>query len=208
MVYAIDLEGVLAPEIWPALGDYFDLPDLHLTTRDLGDFDELMRRRVAATRSKSLTLKELQRVAHQVQPFLGATEFLSRLRGLGQVVIISDTFHEFSEPLVQKLGGHSLFANRFELDGAGTLSGFKLRIRGQKERIVSGFKSAGFPVAAMGDSLNDLSLLKSCDYPVLFRPVDALLDQFPGAPVAVNLDEALAHMQAAARREENGTRAE
>jgi len=208
MIFALDLEGVLAPEIWPILGAHFELPELSLTTRDLGDFSELMHRRVDATRSRRLTLKELQAVAHQVEPYLGARDLLSRLRALGQVVIISDTFHEFSEPLVQKLGGHSLFANRFELDGAGTLSGFKLRIRGQMERIVSGFKSAGFPVAAMGDSLNDLSLLKSCDYPVLFRPVDALLGQFPGAPVAVNLDEALAHMQAAARREENGTRAE
>ena len=208
MIFALDLEGVLAPEIWPILGAHFELPELSLTTRDLGDFSELMHRRVDATRSRCLTLKELQAVAHQVEPYLGARDFLSRLRALGQVVIISDTFHEFSEPLVQKLGGHSLFANRFELDGAGTLSGFKLRIRGQKERIVSGFKSAGFPVAAMGDSLNDLSLLKSCDYPVLFRPVDALLGQFPGAPVAVNLDEALAYMQAAVRREENGTRAE
>ena len=94
-----------------------------------------------------------------------------------------------------------LFANHFELDGEGALKGFKLRIRGQKERIVSGFKSAGFRVAAVGDSLNDLSLLQSCDYPVLFRPVEALLREFPGAPVAVNLDEALAHLEVAARRE-------
>jgi phosphoserine/homoserine phosphotransferase len=204
MIFALDLEGVLAPEIWPILGAHFDLPDLSLTTRDLGDFDELMHRRVAATRTRKLTLKQLQEVAYTIDPYLGARDFLARLRGMGQVVIISDTFHEFSEPLVQKLGGHSLFANRFELDPDGVLNGFKLRIRGQKERIVSGFKSAGFPVAAMGDSLNDLSLLKSCDYPVLYRPVPALLAQFPGASTAVNLDEALVFMQDATRREENG----
>jgi phosphoserine/homoserine phosphotransferase len=158
---------------------------------------------VASTRSKSLTLKQLQAVAHTVEPYLGAREFLTRLRALGQVVIISDTFHEFSEPLVQRLGGHSLFANRFELDALGALSGFKLRIRGQKERIVSGFKSAGFPVAAMGDSLNDLSLLKSADYPVLYRPAPALAAQFEGASVAQNLDDALAFLHAAWRREED-----
>ena len=138
-----------------------------------------------------------------MDPYLGARDFLVRLRAMGQVVIISDTFHEFSEPLVQKLGGHSLFANRFELDGAGVLKGFKLRIRGQKERIVSGFKSAGFPVSAMGDSLNDLSLLKSADYPVLYRPAPALAAQFEGAPVAHNLDDALEFLHAAWRREEN-----
>jgi phosphoserine/homoserine phosphotransferase len=164
-----------------------------------------MHRRVDATRSRGLSLKDLQQIAHTVEPYLGARDFLLRLRAMGQVVIISDTFHEFSEPLVQKLGGHSLFANRFELDGGGQLNGFKLRIRGQKERIVSGFKNAGFPVAAMGDSLNDLSLLESCDYPVLFRPVKKLRDHFPQAPMASNLDEALEFMVTAVRREENGS---
>ena len=197
MIFALDLEGVLAPEIWPILGKRFDVPDLLLTTRDVGDFPALMQKRVDATRARGLTLRELQAVAHAVEPFLGAREFLARLRALGQVVVISDTFHELSEPLLQKLGGHSLFANRFELDARGVLSGFKLRIRGQKERIVSGFKAAGYAVAAMGDSLNDLSLLRSSDYPVLFRPVEALRGEFPAAPVAQGLDEALAHLEAA-----------
>lgn len=204
MLYAIDLEGVLAPEIWPILGSRFDLPELALTTRDVADFGELMRRRVEATRRRGLRLAELQDVAHAVEPYLGATEFLSRLRSLGQVVIISDTFHELSEPLARKLGGHSLFANRFELDEQRMLRGFKLRIRGQKERIVSGFHAAGFPVAAMGDSLNDLSILRACDFPVLYRPVEALRREFPDAAVATNLDEALALLAEAARAEENG----
>ena len=205
MVFALDLEGVLAPEIWPILGERFDLPDLALTTRDLGDFTELMHRRVAATRARGITLAQLKSVAHGVEPYLGARDFLTRLRALGQVMVISDTFHEFSEPLMQKLGGHVLFANRFELDAGGLLEGFKLRIRGQKERIVSGFHGAGYKVAAMGDSLNDLSLLKSCDYPVLFRPVEALRVQFPSAPVAHNLDDALRYLELVAREvERNG----
>jgi phosphoserine/homoserine phosphotransferase len=204
MVYAIDLEGVLAPEIWPAIGLRFGLPELQLTTRDVADFDELMRRRVAATRSANISLRDLQVVAHATEPFLGARDFLLRLRALGQVIIISDTFHEFAEPLVTKLGGHSLFANRFVLDAEGRLNGFQLRIRGQKERIVSGFKSAGFPVAAMGDSLNDLSILRSCDYPVIYRGVEALRREFPTAPSADDLDAALVHLERAARVAENG----
>ena len=205
MIFALDLEGVLAPEIWPILGQRFDLPELKLTTRDVADFADLMHRRVAATRSRGLTLRQLQEVAHAIEPYLGAREFLARLRAMGQVIVISDTFHEFSEPLLQKLGGHNLFANRFELDEQGALKGFKLRIRGQKERIVSGFKSAGYKVAAMGDSLNDLSLLKSCDHPVLYRPVEALAREFPDVAPVFNLDDALALMQAAYRRlEENG----
>jgi len=206
MIFALDLEGCLAPEIWPILGQHFGVPELSLTTRELGDFSELMHRRVDATRTHGITLEQLQVVAHSVEPYLGARDFLARLRQLGQVIIISDTFHEFSEPLITKLGGHNLFANHFELDERGMLSGFKLRIRGQKERIVSGFHSAGFLVAAMGDSLNDLSLLRSCDYPVLFRPVEALRVEFPTAPSATNLDEALVYLHAAWKTGENGTR--
>src|SRR5437867_11440719 len=112
MIFALDLEGVLAPEIWPILGAHFELPELSLTTRDLGDFSELMHRRVDATRARGLTLRELQGVAHSVEPYLGSRDFLGRLRQVGQVIIISDTFHEFSEPLIQKLGGYNLFANR------------------------------------------------------------------------------------------------
>ena len=205
MIFALDLEGVLAPEIWPILGAHFGVPEFSLTTRDMADFAELMRRRVDAATRARLTLADLQAIAHAVEPYLGARDFLARLRTMGNVIIISDTFHEFSEPLAAKLGHASLFANRFELDAAGHIVGFKLRIRGQKERIVSGFKSAGYKVAAMGDSLNDLSLLKSCDHPVLYRPVESLAREFPGVQPVFNLDDALALMQAAYRRlEENG----
>ena len=205
MIFSLDLEGVLAPEIWPVLAAHFGVPEFSLTTRDIADFEELMRRRVGAATRERLKLADLQRLAHAVEPFLGAREFLARLRMLGNVVIISDTFHEFSEPLVAKLGHASLFANRFELDPEGHIKGFKLRIRGQKERIVSGFKSAGYKVAAMGDSLNDLSLLKSCDYPVLYRPVERLAREFPGVQPVYNLDDALALLEEARRRvDENG----
>jgi len=205
MIFALDLEGCLAPEIWPILGIHYRLPDFGLTTRDIGDFDELMRRRVAAAHKAGLRLADIQTLAHAVEPYLGAREFIARLRAKGNVVIISDTFHEFSDPLAAKLGGVNLFANRFELDSSGVINGFKLRIRGQKERIVSGFKSAGFKVAAMGDSMNDFSLLKSCDFPVLFRPVDALKREFPKAAMTDNLDDALALFEAAhARFEANG----
>lgn len=191
MIFALDLEGVLAPEIWPLLGQHFDIPDFSLTTRDMSDFSELMRRRAGAAAAAGLKLEDLTRVAHAVEPYLGAREFVGHLRKVGNVIIISDTFHEFSEPLAAKLGGVNLFSNRFEVDSQGVISGFKLRIRGQKERIVSGFKSAGFRVAAMGDSMNDLSLLQSCDFPVLYRPVQTLMDEFPDSPAVHNLDDAL-----------------
>jgi len=191
MIAAIDLEGVLAPEIWPHLGHHFGVEELHLTTRDVGDFEELMQRRVEALNRAGLTLARLQEVAHQVRPYLGSHEFLDRIRHRCQVMIISDTFHEFAEPILEKLGGYNLFANQFEIDPQGRIVGWKLRIRGQKARVVQGMKSAGFKVIGMGDSLNDLTLLESADYPVLYRPVAALRERLPGAPSANGLDEAL-----------------
>ncbi len=205
MIFSLDLEGVLAPEIWPVLGAHFGVAEFSLTTRDIADFGDLMQRRVEAASRAKLTLADLQRIAHTVEPFLGAREFLARLRQMGNVIIISDTFHEFSEPLAAKLGGASLFANRFELDADGHITGFKLRIRGKKERIVSGFKNAGYRVAAMGDSLNDLSLLKSCDFPVVYRPSESLLRELPGAQPVFNLDDALARLEDARRRMDDGT---
>ena len=199
MIFALDLEGCLAPEIWPALGARFNVPEFSLTTRDVADFDELMQKRVAAARRAGLKLYDLQVTAYAVEPYLGAREFIGRLREMGNVIIISDTFHEFSDPLAAKLGGVNLFANRFEVDEAGIIAGIKLRIRGRKDRLVTGFKTAGFKVAAMGDSMNDFSLLESCDYPLMYRPVEALRSKFPGAPEAVNLDEALAFFENARR---------
>ncbi len=204
MIMAIDLEGVLAPEIWPLLGAQFAVPDLALTTRDLADFDELMHRRVAALDRAGLRLADLQRVAHAVEPFLGAREFLDRLRGFAQVLIISDTFHEFSDPLIRKLGGYNLFANRFEVDAFGRIVGFKLRIRGKKEKIVDGMRAAGFQVVAMGDSLNDATLLAHADHRILYRPVEALRDQFQQAQVAMDLDTALAYLREIAQAERDG----
>lgn len=192
MIAALDLEGVLAPEIWPYLGEEFGIPDLHLTTRDTGDFEELMRRRVAGLNQAGVTLARVKAVAHKVQPYLGSHEFLKRIRRHCQVMIISDTFHEFAEPMVERLGGFNLFANRFEIDETGHIVGWKLRIRGRKAMVVEGMRRAGFKVIGMGDSLNDLTLLQMADYPVLFRPVPALREQLPDAPAVDGLDEALA----------------
>lgn len=200
MIFALDLEGCLAPEIWPALGAQFHVPEFSLTTRDVADFDDLMNRRVTAARRAGLRLADLQVIAHAVEPYLGSREFIARLRSVGNVIIISDTFHEFADPLAAKLGGVNLFANHFEVDDHGIIAGIKLRIRGQKERLVTGFKTAGFKVAAMGDSMNDFSLLGSCDYPLMYRPVEALRAKFPGAPEAQSLDEALEFFVDARRR--------
>ncbi|HET9951780.1 MAG TPA: bifunctional phosphoserine phosphatase/homoserine phosphotransferase ThrH [Candidatus Eisenbacteria bacterium] len=203
MLAALDLEGVLAPEIWPYLGDHFGIAELHLTTRDTADFDDLMTKRVEAMNRAGLTLAQVQRVAHEVHPYLGAPEFLKRIRQHCQVMIISDTFHEFATPMIDRLGGVNLFANRFVTDEKGHVVGWELRIRGRKAMVVQGMKQAGFKIIGMGDSLNDLTLLQSADYPILYRPVQALRDLLPNGVVVHGLDEALAAFMEIFRR--NGT---
>lgn len=200
MLAALDLEGVLAPEIWPYLGDHFGIAELHLTTRDTADFEELMTKRVEAMNRAGLTLAQVQRVAHEVHPYLGAPEFLKRIRQHCQVMIISDTFHEFATPMIDRLGGVNLFANRFVTDKKGHIAGWELRIRGRKAMVVQGMKQAGFKIIGMGDSLNDLTLLESADYPILYRPVQALRDLLPNGLVVHGLDEALAAFMEIFRR--------
>ena len=200
MLAALDLEGVLAPEIWPYLGDHFGIAELHLTTRDTDDFEQLMTKRVEAMNRAGLTLAQVQRVAHQVHPYLGAPEFLKRIRQHCQVMIISDTFHEFATPMIDRLGGVNLFANRFVTDPKGHIAGWELRIRGRKAMVVQGMKQAGFKIIGMGDSLNDLTLLQSADYPILYRPVQALRDLLPNAVTVHGLDEALAAFMEIFRR--------
>src|SRR4030065_1456756 len=123
MLFAIDLEGRRGPEICALLGGRFELPELALTTRDLADFSELMHLRIAAVSKRGLTLKELQTIAHAVEPYLGANGLIGRLRAMGNVVIISDTFHEFSDPLAMQLGGGNLFAHLVQLDPQGRTKG-------------------------------------------------------------------------------------
>ena len=192
MLAALDLEGVLAPEIWPYLADHYGIPELHLTTRDTANFEVLMTTRVDAMNKAGLTLAEVQKVAHEVHPYLGAPEFLRRIRQYCQVMIISDTFHEFATPMMDRLGGVNLFANRFETDKFGRIVGWELRIRGRKAMVVDGMRQAGFKIIGMGDSLNDLTLLQSADHPILYRPVPALVEHLPNATVVHGLDEALA----------------
>ncbi len=163
-----------------------------------------MQRRVDALNRAGLTLARVQKVAHQVQPYLGSKEFLHRIRRQCQIMLISDTFHEFAEPLVENLGGFNLFANRFETDAGGHITGWKLRVRGRKALMVQGMKAAGFKVIGMGDSLNDLTLLQMADYPILYRPVAALREQIPDARCVADLDEALALFLDIFRR--NGTK--
>lgn len=183
MIIATDLEGVLIPEIWEEVGERYGIDELMKTTREMEDFKELMEHRIQVLRDEGLKLPDIQKVAREVMAYPGAIEFLSWARRQGQVMIISDTFHELSDELIWEMGGYNLFANRFVTNDEGYITGFRLRIRGRKWRVLEKLRESGFFVAAIGDSYNDLSMLKRADHPMLINPPEDLTEEHPEIPV-------------------------
>ncbi|MFB6347040.1 MAG: bifunctional phosphoserine phosphatase/homoserine phosphotransferase ThrH [bacterium] len=189
MIIATDLEGVLIPEIWEEVGERYGIDELMKTTREMEDFKELMEHRIEVLRQEDLKLPDIQKVAREVMAYPGSIEFLSWARRQGQVMIISDTFHELSDELIWEMGGYNLFANRFITNDEGYITGFRLRIRGRKWRVLEKLRESGFFIAAIGDSYNDLSMLKRADHPMLINPPEDLTEEHPEIPVKDSYDD-------------------
>ncbi len=189
MIIATDLEGILMPEIWEHIAIETGIEALKVTTRDEPDFVKLMEHRVSVLREHDIKLPDLVAMAHQVEPFLATRAFLKWARTKGQIMIISDTFQEFADHFIDVVGAYNLFANRFQFAPDGTILGCNLRIRGKKERVTQSLKDIGFFVVGIGDSFNDISLLKSCSFPILYRTPSEVTKQFPNAPRVTNLDD-------------------
>ena len=179
MLLATDLEGVLVPEIWIAVAERTGIERLRLTTRDIPDYDELMRGRIAILREHGLSLADIQAVIATIDPLPGAREFLDWARAQMQVIILSDTFYEFAAPLMVKLGQPTLFCNTLEVDAAGAIAGYHLRQQDGKHKAVLALRSIGFRVIAVGDSYNDTTMLGAADQGILFRPPANVIAEFP-----------------------------
>lgn len=189
MLIVTDLEGVLVPEIWVEVARVTGVTELRLTTHDEPDFETLMRKRVEILDRHGIRLPDLRRIAENVLPYPGATDFLAWARTKGQVLIVSDTFHELSEPLVRLLGGYSLFANTFRTDLEGRVLGYRLRIRGRKDRVIRSLKEIGYRIVAIGDGWNDELMLRLAHDPILYRAPDALAARLPRARRASTFEE-------------------
>ncbi len=185
MIFVTDLEGVLIPEIWVEIAEKTGIPDLRLTTHEVEDFEKLMATRIKALTRHRLRLGDIVRIAENVMPFPGAIEYLSWLRKKGPILILSDTFTELANDIVTRLGGYPLFANRFDTDAKGKIVGYKLRIRGRKDRIVTALRDIGYTLVAVGDGFNDLSMLNTAHYPILFNPARGLTKMLVGKPAVV-----------------------
>ena len=186
IICCLDLEGVLVPEIWINVSKKTKIDELKVTTRDEPNYDLLMKRRLAILRRYGVKLKDIQKVISQMEPLVGARKFLDRLRAQGQVVILSDTYYEFATPLLKKLGFPTLFCNWLEADRNGFIANYHLRQRNGKEKSVLALKKLGFQVHAVGDSYNDLTMLRAANKGVLFNPPQNIMREFPQFPIARN----------------------
>jgi phosphoserine/homoserine phosphotransferase len=185
----LDLEGVLIPEIWINVAERTGIDDLRVTTRDIPDYDELMTHRLGVLARNDLRMPLIQSVIDAMGPLEGARDFLDRLRGRYQVIILSDTFYEFATPLMRQLGWPTLFCHRLEVDGEGRVVNYHLRQQDQKRKAVSAFKGLNFRVVAAGDSYNDTAMLAEADAGILFRPPDNVIREFPQFPVTRSYPE-------------------
>jgi len=185
----LDLEGVLVPEIWIGVAERTGIDELRLTTRDISDYDVLMKGRIEILREQDLRIGDIHEVIASLSPLDGARDFLDRLRASVQVAILSDTFYQFAEPLMRQLDWPSLYCNNLDIDEQGRVTGYRLRQPDQKRQAVRAFKGLNFRVAAAGDSYNDLSMLSEADAGVLFRPPGKLVDEHPHFPVTQTHEE-------------------
>lgn len=178
----LDLEGVLVPEIWINVAEDTGIDDLRVTTRDIPDYDELMRHRLNVLEKHDLKLSDIQRVIHAMGPIEGAREFLDWLRERFQVVILSDTFYEFGMPLMAQLGYPTLLCHKLAIRDDRIID-YRLRQKDQKRAAVKAFHGLNLKVIAAGDSYNDTSMLSEANAGILFRPPQNVIDEFPQFPV-------------------------
>ncbi len=199
-VVCLDLEGVLVPEIWIEFSKRTGVAAFARTTRDEPDYDKLMRYRIGLLDQHGLKLPDIQTVIGGMEPMAGARAFLDRLRARFQVVILSDTFYEFADPLMQQLGRPTLFCHRLIADDSGRIVDYKLRQPDQKRHAVHALKSLNFRVIAAGDSYNDTGMLQAADAGFFIHPPETVAAQFPQFPVTSSYVELEAAIDGASRR--------
>ena len=178
----LDMEGVLVPEIWIAFAEASGIPELKRTTRDEPDYNKLMQYRLAILKEHGLGLKEIQATIAKIDPLPGAKAFLDELRTLTQVIILSDTFEQFAQPLMRKLGWPTLFCNTLEVAPSGEITGFQMRCPQSKLTTVKALQSCGFETIAAGDSFNDLGMIQASKAGFLFKSTPQIKADHPELP--------------------------
>ncbi len=184
----LDLEGVLVPEIWIAFAERTGIEELRATTRDIPDYNVLMRQRLDLLQQHNLKIDDIQQVIATLEPLPGAIEFIAWLRERFQVIILSDTFYEFSQPLMRQLNWPTLFCHKLVTDDAGNVVDYKLRQEDPKRASVHALQSLNYRVLAAGDSYNDTTMLGAADVGFLIHAPQNVIDEFPQFAPLASLD--------------------
>lgn len=171
-----DLEGVLVPEVWINVARWTGIEELKLTTRDISDYNALMKRRLEILKQHGITINDIQKVISYLELFPGALDFVNWLHGRVQMVVVSDTFREFADPLLAKMGWPVLFCHHLTIDREGNITDFNLRQNEAKRRVVEALQNLNFKVIAVGDSYNDISMLRKAEHGILYRPPQNVID--------------------------------
>ncbi|MDR0573308.1 MAG: bifunctional phosphoserine phosphatase/homoserine phosphotransferase ThrH [Tannerella sp.] len=188
-VVCADLEGVFVPEIWINIAKKTSIEKLKLTTRDIKDYDELMTYRLRILDENNLKIKDIQNVIASLKPLEGALDFVRWLRKVTRFTIVSDTFIEFAQPLMDQLENPLLLCHSLEIDKTGRVTNYKLRQPDPKRKTVEAFQSLRYKVLAFGDSYNDISMLKAADIGILYCPPENVIADYPEFPVVRNIQE-------------------
>jgi len=171
-----DLEGVLVPEIWINVAKQTGIDELRLTTRDISDYNVLMNRRLEILKQHGITINDIRKVISLLEPLPGALDFLNWLHGRVQLIIVSDTFREFADPLLEKMEWPVLFCHNLSIDREGNITGFNLRQSDAKRKVTGALQNLNFKVIAVGDSYNDISMLRKAEHGILFQPPRNVID--------------------------------
>jgi phosphoserine / homoserine phosphotransferase len=172
-----DLEGVFVPEIWINVSKHTGIDELKLTTRDISDYNVLMKRRLELLRKHGLTLNDIQKVISLLKPLPGAIGFIDWVRTIAQLIIVSDTFIEFADPLIKQMGKPTLFCHHLTVDSSHNITDYNLRQKDAKKMVVEALQSLNYKVIAIGDSYNDISMLRKAEFGILFNPPDNVLEE-------------------------------
>ena len=199
-VVCLDLEGVLIPEIWIAFAERTGINEFRRTTREEPDYDKLMGYRLGLLRQHGLKLADIQAVIGGMMPMDGAKDFLDDLRARYQVIILSDTFYEFDDPMMIQLGRPTLFCHQLVIDADGFVADYKLRQPNPKFHAVNALKGLNYQVIAAGDSFNDTGMLGAADAGFFIHPPESIVAQFPQYPVNHSYAELKANIDGAAQR--------
>jgi phosphoserine / homoserine phosphotransferase len=171
-----DLEGVLVPEVWINVARWTGIDELKLTTRDISDYNALMKRRLDILKQHGITINDIQKVISLLELMPGALDFINWLHGRVQMVVVSDTFREFADPLLEKMGWPVLFCHHLTIDKDGNITDFNLRQNDAKKKVVEAIQNLNFKVIAIGDSYNDISMLRKAEYGILYKPPQNVID--------------------------------